>query len=210
MAEVSRFQGGREIFSLVGVRVSGIPVPCRYCLKGFLRGGMFGLRKIRKFLRELIYQVSIFLGMIVVGAASVIIYHQSQKIGEKLAMGSGGGEPVRLPAAEPVHDDEAFPITDVIIPAYAEASPFRKIVVDFFVVPSSPGIRNYFWIDHNTHLIYDRLNSTLAPMLLEFPLREEGKNVLKEKIRREINQLAKELGLDGEIEKVYIGRIFAA
>ena len=171
---------------------------------------MFGLKKIRKFLREFVYQLSLCGGMVVIGMALVTIYYQSQKIGEKLSLKKRGGELVRLPVERASYEDKSFPVTDVIIPAYTKTSSFRKIVVDFLLVPSHSGIRNYFWSDRNIHLIYDRLNSTLAPMVLEFPLEEEGKNVLKEKVQREINQLAEELGIEGKIKKVHIERIFAA
>ena len=43
-----------------------------------------------------------------------------------------------------------------------------------------------------THLIYDKLTNTIAPQIGSFPLTEEGKSILKHKIRFEISQLLKE------------------
>ena len=161
--------------------------------------------------RNIIYNVSIYLGMVIVAVASVRIYYESQKMWEKVVSkkhvdvkeesGSLGTESV---------DGKFFPIRNVIIPVYTDTSSFRKIAIDFQIVSSGPQIKEYFWSGHNAHLLYDRLNSRLAPMDLEFPLDEEGKDVIKEKVRRELNQLAKDLGLEGEIKEVYIDQIFAA
>lgn len=45
---------------------------------------------------------------------------------------------------------------------------------------------------NSPELVYDKLNSTIAPQVNSFPLTEEGKRILKQKIRFEIGQLLKE------------------
>jgi hypothetical protein len=42
-----------------------------------------------------------------------------------------------------------------------------------------------------------------------FPLSDEGKSVLKEKIKFEFNQVLKELNIAGEIQEVFIQDIIA-
>ena len=45
---------------------------------------------------------------------------------------------------------------------------------------------------NSPELVYDKLNSTIAPQINSFPLTDEGKRILKQKIRFEIGQLLKE------------------
>ena len=82
--------------------------------------------------------------------------------------------------------------------------------MDFTIVASNRYIKSYFWDNRNNHLILDRLNSRIRPMEILFPLESEGKIVIRDKVREEINILIKELGIDGEIEDVYIHNIIGA
>ena len=158
------------------------------------------------------YQLTILFGVMVLVFPLRTLYHQAQKLYDKLLVyivveeGEQSGN--RVVEVSEQHGN-IFPVKDIVIPVYRKSSSFQKIVVDFHIVSSHRGIKEYFWDGYNVHLIYDRLNSRLAPMALEFPLEEEGKTVIKEKVRREINQLVQELELEGEIREVYIGRILA-
>lgn len=85
----------------------------------------------------------------------------------------------------------AFTITNVVLPVYFDThtssnnhqtstgikkSDLRKLVIDFTFVSSNKYIRSFFWDDNNTYLIMDRLNTTIEPIAIEFPLEEEGKS----------------------------------
>ena len=103
-----------------------------------------------------------------------------------------------------------FSITDLVIPVYTADSSFRRVVMDLRVSSYDKHLKAYFGEEENIPLLYDRLNTKLAPIALEFPLEEEGKRIIKDKVLWEINELVKELGIKGQIEEVYIDYILAA
>ena len=158
------------------------------------------------------YNLTILFGTMALVFPLRTLYYQVQKLYDKFLahtmVEEGDKEGKRILEVSEYYGN-IFPIKNIVIPVYRKSSSFQKVVVDFHIVSSHGGIKEYFWNDYNVHLIYDRLNSRLAPMALEFPLEEEGKTVIKEKVLRELNQLVKELKLEGEIREVYIGRILA-
>ena len=164
---------------------------------------------MKKFLRML-YS---FFATVVVVFSLVTIFLQSPRIIEKISQINGyGQEKSDSGSSSRVVKKEMsfFPITSLAIPIYTADSSFRRVVMDFRMASYHEHLKSYFEQEENIPLLYDRLNSKLAPMALEFPLKEEGKRVIKEKVRREINQLVRELELEGEIEEVYIDHVLAA
>ena len=143
--------------------------------------------------------------------ASVNIYVQSNKISEKAN---------RAPASELVEEvekatevsrrpayfkkiEKQFQITNIILPAYLKSDgPLKKLVIDFTFESSNKYIKQYMW--QNPHLIQDTLNSNLEPISINFPLETEGKIIVKDKIKSEMNALLKRLKIKGEIKNVYI------
>ena len=165
-----------------------------------------------KKLNSWFHHVAFFLGILLMAFSLTTLYYQVQKIYDKITLKNIGNKKAKIVKYRPRYHKKYgnfFSIENIVIPVYKKTSSFHKVVMDFHIVSSNNTIKNYFENDHNTHLIYDRINSHLAPMALEFPLEEEGKDVIKEKVRSEINQLVKELKIEGEIEKVYIERILA-
>ena len=79
--------------------------------------------------------------------------------------------------------------------------------MDFTLVASNRYIKEYFY--ENIHLVKDRLNSSVHPIIPEFPLEQEGKQIIKDKIRLEVNKLIKDLRIKGHIDKVHIHSILA-
>ena len=159
------------------------------------------MRKIFRWLHS-------FFATVIVGAALVVIYVQSHQIMEKMGQ---RGVPDQLKETNAQAKPRVFfSVTDLVIPVYMADSSFRRIVMSFRMVSTEEQIKAYFGEEENIPLLYDRLNAKLAPMALEFPLEEEGKRIIKEKIRSEINQLVRELDMEGEIEEVYIEHILAA
>lgn len=146
-----------------------------------------------------------------VGAlSSITIYKQSQKIQDNS----------RTPASELVEEvdqataisrrpayfkkyEKQFTVTNVVLPAYLDGkSNLRKLVIDFSIESSNRYIKEYFW--DNPHLIQDRLNSRIEPVSVSFPLENEGKEIIKDKIKRELNILINDLKMKGEIDDVRI------
>ena len=56
-------------------------------------------------------------------------------------------------------------------------------------------------------MIRDRLNSSLQAVVPNFPLEPEGKKIIKEKIRREVNHLIEDLKIEGRVDEVFIHSI---
>ncbi|MCF8058627.1 MAG: flagellar basal body-associated FliL family protein [Bacteriovoracaceae bacterium] len=147
--------------------------------------------------------------------ASVNIYVQSNKIAEES----------RSPASEIAEEvdkataisrrpayfkrtEKQFKVSNVVLPAYVKSNgAVRKLVIDFTFESSNKYIKEYLW--QNTNYIHDVLNSKIEPISIEFPLEEEGKIIVKEKILREMNDLLKRLKIKGEIKEVYIDSMIA-
>ena len=83
----------------------------------------------------------------------------------------------------------------------------RSMLIDFTFVSSNQYTKNFLF--QNEYLVQDRLNSMIDPIDAEFILEDEGKNVLKEKIKYELNLLIKDLKIEGRVEEVHIHSILA-
>lgn len=147
--------------------------------------------------------------------ASVNIYVQSNKIAEES----------RSPASELVEEverataisrrpayfkikEKQFKVSNVVLPAYIKKNgAIRKLVIDFTFESSNKYIKSFLW--DNPYYVHDVLNSTIEPISIDFPLQEEGKTIVKEKIQKEMNNLLKKLKIKGEIKNVYIHSMIA-
>ena len=83
----------------------------------------------------------------------------------------------------------------------------RKVVFEFSVMTSTRWARYY--LQNNEVQLKDYFYTTVEPVVSDFPLKEEGKLVLKEKIRVEINNFLRESGVEGEVEEVRLGFVNA-
>jgi hypothetical protein len=147
--------------------------------------------------------------------SSVAIYKHVSKLAEETAKANG-----RTPAAAITQYKQARPqyykvgekhfrILNIAVPAYAPSSPttYRKMLIDFTMISSNRYIREFFFA--NIHLLKDRLNTRIEPISVSFPLEDEGKTIIKDKLKEELNVLLKELKIKGEIEEIYIHSIIA-
>lgn len=147
--------------------------------------------------------------------SSITIYTQSKKISEKSSASA------REPASEVDNatavskrkgyyklDEKRFTVNHVIMPVYiGSPSNLKTLSIDLTFVSSNKYIKSYFV--NNRYLIKDKLNTTIQPLIPEFPLEVEGKSIIKEKIRTELNILIKDLKIQGEIKEVHINSILA-
>lgn len=148
--------------------------------------------------------------------SSITIYTQSQKISDK-ASKSAAREPASqvdnatAPSKRKGYyklDEKRFNINNMVMPVYIGSSTnLRTLSLDLTFIGSNKYIKSFFI--NNRHLIKDRLNSTIQPLIPEFPLEAEGKEIIKEKIKSELNQLIKDLKIKGEITEVHINSILA-
>lgn len=139
------------------------------------------------------------------------IYTQSQKIAEERAKEAELVEEVegaRAVSSRPTYhkkEERTFIVYDIVLPAYFEQSKMSKLVIDFSIESSNKYIKTFFL--ENPHYVNDVLNSSIEPVSVDFPLEEEGKIIIKDKIRLELNNLLKELKIKGEITEVNIHKI---
>lgn len=99
-------------------------------------------------------------------------------------------------------------IPEIDIPIYIEnGQGMQVLTIDFSFKANNRYISKYFEKRENEFVLRDRLNKRLQPITLSFPLEKEGKNILRVKIRSELNEMIKDLGIEGQIEDVYIHSI---
>tara|TARA_Y100000590_G_scaffold281237_2_gene316269 strand:+ start:152212 stop:153051 length:840 start_codon:yes stop_codon:yes gene_type:complete len=147
------------------------------------------------------------------GLSSIAIYQQVQKISEKRAPASEMIEEApsaNTPEKRPVYykrQERELRVRNVSFPVYAGRNPASKLVIDFTFVSSNRYIKEYFF--ENIHLLKDKLNTSVEQILPNFPLEDDGKRVIKEKIKKEMQVLLNDLKIEGSIEEVHIHSIMA-
>ena len=105
--------------------------------------------------------------------------------------------------------DKHFTVYSVRIPIHGKNKRIvKQIIIDFTVETSNKYLKEY--LDRKIYMVKDRFNTTIEPIIPELPLKKEGKSVLANKLKREINNLIHELKIKGEVEKVYIHSILVS
>lgn len=105
-------------------------------------------------------------------------------------------------------ENRHYEIKQLRVPVYIEAEHSIKIFeVDITIESSNRFVTRFF--SESENLIRDRLFSTTEPMVHGFPLSDEGKNVMKEKISHELTNFIKENGIEGEVRQIYFNSIIA-
>lgn len=153
-------------------------------------------------------------GSAVFGLTTLGIVTSTSKIAEKQTAAripASKVEEATVRSTRPVYyklDEKRFKVMNVQVPIYVGGSnDLRKVTVDFTFISSNQYIKEYLY--QNEYLIQDRLNSMVEPILPEFFLEEEGKRVLKEKIKLELNLLLKDIEVKGHIDEVHIDSLLA-
>ena len=107
-------------------------------------------------------------------------------------------------------EKKQFSLQNIDLPIYVESiNAIRMLTFDFTVEGSNRYIAAYFSSRVNENLIKDQLNNSVQPIVPTFPLKEEGKRIIKLKIKEEINVLVQRLKIKGHISKVYINNVLA-
>ncbi len=107
-------------------------------------------------------------------------------------------------------DKKQFSLQNIDLPIYVEnINAIRMLTFDFTVEGSNRYIAAYFSSRVNENLIKDQLNNSIEPIVPSFPLKEEGKRIIKLKIKEEINELVQKLKIKGHISEVYINNVLA-
>lgn len=105
-------------------------------------------------------------------------------------------------------DEKRFKIVNVQVPIYVGGSnDLKSVLVDFTFISSNQYITQILL--EREVLVYDRLNTMVEPIMPEFFLDDEGKRIMKEKIKDELNALLDVLGVEGEIQEVHVDTMVA-
>lgn len=78
----------------------------------------------------------------------------------------------------------------------------KSITMEFSVRTSTRFAKIY--LEEKEHLLKDHLFMNLQPILSSFPIEDEGKRILTEKIERELNILLQNEKVEGMVEKVRV------
>ncbi len=78
----------------------------------------------------------------------------------------------------------------------------RQIWVDFTALSSNRNV-TLFLKDHEIE-IRDYINMHVEPVIPQLPIEEEGRQIIKDKIRIELNEYLKNSGIEGKILEIYV------
>ena len=148
------------------------------------------------------------------GLSSIVIYQEVQKISEKsrgpaseVVAEVAANTPSKRPSYYKKQERE-LRVRNISLPVHIGRSPAsKKLVMDFTFVTSNRYIKEYFNSHDKIHLLKDKLNMTVQPILPDFPLEDDGKRVIKEKIKKEMQYLLEELKIEGSVEEIHIHSI---
>lgn len=94
------------------------------------------------------------------------------------------------------------------IPAYASSvNKIKNLEIDTQILFYNRSGKQFF--DEYVIVFLDHLEMTMEPIQPSFPLSPEGKMIIKEKIKNEINFVFKEHGVKSRVENVFFTNIFA-
>ena len=141
------------------------------------------------------------------------VYNNSSKIAQEAGIvdrePASIERPIEIRPKYYKRNERELLVSNVIVPSYIEGkSSLRKLQIDFTIITSNRYIREYFF--DNTYLLEDMLNSKVEPVIPGFPLSDEGKLILKDKIKAELNELLLKMKIKGSVEQIYISSILAA
>lgn len=103
--------------------------------------------------------------------------------------------------------ERQFKIEGVTLPIYLGDKKFtQRVDLDITVDASNKYIKAYF--DENHYYVRDMLNTQISSIDVDFPLEEEGKVVIRDKVKKELKRLLKKLKIEGEILEVHISSVF--
>lgn len=156
---------------------------------------------IQKYSSSQAYIALTALFMIMAGTYGV--YHSSQQIYQK-------EYPFRAPASVQEYDErpeyamykrKTVSVFSIRLPITVEkVSDISSVTIDMSVRTSTRWSRHF--LESYEYKLKDYFFTTVEPVISDFPLEEEGKLILKEKVRVEVNNFLREHGVEGEVEDV--------
>lgn len=160
--------------------------------------------------------ISVTAGTMALSLFSITIYQQTQEISEKST--TVIAEPEKFSDTMDKnayarsqyrnYKEKRITLTSVNIPVYIDSRKgMQSLIIDFTMEAENRYIAQYFKVIENEYVLRDRLNKNIQPIIPEFPMKPEGKHILKKKIKDEINKLVDDLQIKGNVKDVYIHSI---
>ena len=84
----------------------------------------------------------------------------------------------------------------------------RQVWLDFSVLATNRNVVLYLQ-DHEVEL-KDHLTTNVEPVIPQLPIEEEGKQIIKDKIKAELNQFLEKNGIEGKVQEIYINYLMAS
>jgi flagellar basal body-associated protein FliL len=101
---------------------------------------------------------------------------------------------------------KSTPMNNISVPAYIkDIGDYRDIQMDISLTFTDQTTKNYF--EKHKYIFIDKLQMEFEPILPEFTLKAEGKKILDEKVKEEVNEILKKHGQSGTVEKVHFDHI---
>ena len=105
-------------------------------------------------------------------------------------------------------DQREISFNNVKVPVYVTGlNELRALIIDFSVVTSNRATKR--WLEKNEFQMRDHLIQTLEPVLPSFPMTEEGRAMITDKLKAELNAFLASHGVEGEIKETRLVYILA-
>lgn len=101
-----------------------------------------------------------------------------------------------------------FTISNLKLPLYeGDLDSLRTVDIDFNATLSNRNSR--LFLEKNEFNLRDHLVLTIEPSIADFPMKEEGKDIIRDKISKEINLFLKAHQIEGEVLEMKLTYILA-
>jgi hypothetical protein len=119
---------------------------------------------------------------------------------------------IQTPEKRPVYflqKDRQYSMKDLVLQIFLEDTHRnRQVMFDYSVLASNRNVILY--LKDNEYKIRDKLSTEVEPVIPRLPLEEEGRGIIKDKIRYELNELLKADRIEGTVLEVYIDYILTS
>lgn len=190
-------------------------------------------RSVKAFFLTPLYMVGHWLDGLSTGQSILLLTFTSASLLSMISIGFSGkriiyhdeeeliSEQTRLPASEAKEEELTFDrpeyykkqerhfgITNLKLPLYEGGlESIRTVDIDFNATLSNRNSR--LFLEKNEFPLRDHLVLTIEPSLSEFPLEEEGKEIIRAKIAREINSFLSKHQIEGEVVELKLTYMLA-
>lgn len=152
---------------------------------------------------------SIVASCILILISSFFIFKQTNQLMLKSGLRSPASNPQLPQAVRPNYyknDEKQLTILNVIMPIIIEdVKSMKSVKLDITIQATNR--TSILFLQKRSDILMDYLHTKIEPIVPQFPLTQEGKDIILERIKMKINALLEEHKMHGRINHVYIGNI---